>query len=255
MASQASHENHPLAENDEIDRIQSARMDAVSSLSGAVGHSLNNLLSGFVGYLTLLRSALPSEDARESVPRYLDALDTTVDRFRELTRTLMTVAGRTDAISRSVVDVGALVASLVANRDNISFEIPSDAKNVIGDSDLLTKVITRCIDGSAKVLPAVSRVSIAVEPTANNAAFDGCDTLESKQPFVWVSCDFEHESTDNIAFERFFEPYYTARDVGHGAEFLLSEAWVLTRALNGHIDVRAKSSSHTIVTVRLPSPS
>lgn len=246
------------AETGHVDGIQNVRMDAVSSLSGAVGHSLNNLLSGFVGYLMLLRSALPSGDIPESVPRYLDALDTTVARFRDLTRTLMTVAGRTEADPPSAVDVGAAITSVLAERDDgitVSCEIPSTGATVIADSDMLAKIFARCIDGGMAVLPKVTAISLTVEPYANSLTVEDCENRDVGGPHTNIQCVFEHQPTTNIAFERFFEPYYTARDVGHGAEFMLSEAWVLTHALNGHITACAESPNCTRISLCLPNAS
>ena len=238
----------------EIKQLQHARLESIGSTSGAIGHKLNNLLAGLLGYVTLLRRASETGKDPDAIGRYLDALDVTGGRVSELTKHLMTIAHRDKVQSASHVGTWAIVAEVAAASERevtVGEGISDDSDGVVGDAEMLRHIVEQLIDGVAEVLPDVSAISAS---GARGAVDDTVAVDLGMEPGSCVILAFEHEHgpVETITRERLFDPYYTIESKGRGAEFHLTEAWGEVCLHSGAIAVVPDGDSRTRVLLYLP---
>lgn len=92
--------------NDITDARESRRLEAVGSVSPAIAHDINNLLSGILGYTELLRS----EPAPDHSLEHLEEIAGAARRIASLTEILL--AFREGACTRKSLDLNALIRHL-----------------------------------------------------------------------------------------------------------------------------------------------
>jgi len=240
-------------------RLQMARVQSVASSSGAIAHKLNNVLSGLMGYTSLLRSAIESGSKPESIPRYLGLLEDATAKFLELTTQFMTIAQKAPAFPPEPVDiVNAIEAAIAEMPDDCSADLDSAAgpRAVMGNKATLPPAISFLVRAGALLLPDPKHTTVRVgveRPEAADLELLGT----APGTYKVVTIQTEHGPTDDEARERLFDPYFTAQAAGKGAELHLATALGTVVIHHGTVLVTADSETVTELRVFLPleSPS
>jgi len=236
-------------------RLQTARCESVASTSGAIGHKLNNLLAGLLGYLSLMRRS--AAGGSEPGNRYLDALDETGRRINELTRHLMVAAQKNISYSMQPIDPSVVVAEAVekvkqAKREvPIALEPPAELPSIEADKAGLEEALEHLIVGVMLVLPGMIRVSVAARVEEIEAERAELFRLVPGR-YLLVRVLFDHAPVREIVRERLFDPYFTVDGKGKGAELTLSRARGIIVLHKGTVIVTSRGTHRTQLEVLLP---
>jgi signal transduction histidine kinase len=242
------------AGDSELRRLQTARMESIASTSGAIGHKLNNVLAGLLGYVTLLRKAVEGDSKPEMISKYLGALDITGARVTELTQRLMVIAQKDTAPVAQIVDVLEIAGRVLGNPpDNLTItrSESSGTTTVYGEDESVGKIVEQLAVGVAEVLPGDREVTVTIEEMALGAGVGGALGIDSGR-YVAISFVHDHDPVTLSTLERLFDPYFTIEGKGSGAEMFLTEAWGYTRLHQGAIQITSETEQRTRISVYLP---
>jgi len=250
LATDATAEARDLAR-----RLQLARCESISAASGAIGHKLNNLLAGLLGYLALLRKAVTDRSPAETVTRYLEALEETGRRVHELTGLLMFVAQRSISFASRPGDVAAVMTGVLGRIPPtipVAYETPEPLPEAKIDPQLLGEALEQAITGVAGVLPGAKAVSVSL---AEEEVSSGLATSlgVAPGPYIVVRIGHKHDPVPPVARERLFDPYFTAQGKGKGAELYLARAWGIMTLHRGTILVTSSGPTDTRLDLFLPA--
>lgn len=236
-------------------RALMARLESIGASCGAVGHKLNNLLAGLIGYLTLLRRAVGGES--QSVQRYLDYLDETGGSIRDLTNQLIVIAQKNVSYAMQPVDSLLLTKRAVERACEarpglrVVLDEPTELTSIEADRAALEEAIAHLVRGVTVVLPATVAVSVSLARQEVDSDMAGLLGLPPGA-YVVVRISHTHGPVEAVVRERLFDPYFTHDGKGKGAELDLCKAWGIVALHRGTISVRAVGLEATHVEVVLP---
>lgn len=234
----------------EEELLKSQRLEAVGLLAGGIAHEFNNILTGVVGYLSLMRAGCPHTD--EKMMRILDKAERAALRARDLAGELVTFSKGGMPIRRRLPLQGwleAMVRDAVANSP-IAAEFQATAEPILlhADERQLRQAFANIIQNAREAMPAGGRLSVQAELYVVNG--------ESPIPLpagTYVRIHIEDEGA-GIALEnlgKVFDPFFTTKMNGRGLG--LATAYSIIKRHDGHIEVRSEPGRGTVVTVLLPA--
>ncbi len=242
--------------DDELDRLARTLNGMLARLDGAfsqvrrftadASHELQTPLTILKGELEVaLRSARSPEEYRETLQSGLDE----VNRMIELVNDLLLLARSEAGVlrrERHLLDLAELVQQvglrmkMIADSRSVELSIgPTGPALVLGDENLLTRLLSNLVENGIKYSGAGGRVSIGLELQGDRAAIHVTDT---------------GPGIPEDLHEQVFQPFFrspdalTQRGVGLG----LSIARSVALAHSGTLEVRSSPGRGSTFTVRLP---
>jgi PAS domain S-box-containing protein len=220
------------------------RLQSLGLLAGSVAHDLN----GFLGVVQANRAlAARAAEAGRSPAAYLEEIGRACDTAAATCKQLLTGAGR--ATRRAPIDLGAVVArTLRMLRSSIDEgvvveSITSPGMIIDGDEAaleaLVVNLVTNAVDAVSDVHPT-RRVVVTVAPTSQAAGARGSD-LKVEDNGVGI---------DPATREHMFDPFFTAKQSGHGLG--LSSVLGIVQTHSGSIAVDSEPGRGTKVVVSFP---
>jgi nitrogen-specific signal transduction histidine kinase len=234
---------------------QSARMEALGSLTAGIAHDFNNLLTVLVGNLYLV-----AEEVRDN-PKLFEKLKSARDagkRGADLIKQLLAFARR-EHIEADVIDPCRIVGDLVpllrralGNRISLDTELASSALLVRASTAQLESVIVNLAINARDAIEKKGRVLIRVAALHFSAAEAAQRGLISAGTYVVLGVADNGCGIPPEAIGRIFEPFFsTKRDRG-GTGLGLSMVRWFAEANGGSVQVDSAVGSGTTVTLMLP---
>ncbi len=235
---------------------QSQKMEAVGQLTGGIAHDFNNLLTGITGSLDLIAKRL-ADGQTGSVPRYIDAAQSSARRAAALTQRLLAFSRR-QTLDPKPTDVNRLVAGM---EELIRRTVgPGIAVEVVGagglwltqvDPSQLESALLNLAINARDAMPHGGRITIE---TANKW-FDhrGARDRElatGQYVELCVTDTGTGMTPDTIA--RAFDPFFTTKPLGQGTGLGLSMVHGFVRQSGGQVRIYSELGKGTTMSLYLP---
>jgi PAS domain S-box-containing protein len=229
---------------------QSARMEALGSLTTGIAHDFNNLLTVLVGNLYLV-----AEELRDR-PKLFERLKSARDaakRGAELIKQLLAFARR-EQVEAEAVDAAQVIAELapllrraLGVRIELTTDFDPDAAPITANRAQLESVIVNLAVNARDAIPNKGKIAVAVAPAAERETARG----GAARTAITVSDDGIGMPDDVV--DRVFEPFFsTKRDRGGTGLGLSMVRWFAEQA-NGSAHIASRVGQGTTVTLLLPA--
>lgn len=246
------------------------KMDALSRLAGGFAHDFNNVLTGIMGSLSVLKMMFEKAEApdRAEESRYLSMALDSCARAGDLTRQLLTLSRRDDK-KLVEVDLKASLSRIVQICRNsfpksieIEYREPGGAPMpVLGDQAQLEQAILNvCINafqamtlmrGQGEAEGGSLRVGIGtVEPDVRAPGL--LPELNLDERYAVVSIVDTGVGIDPESQKRLFEPFHTTKDKADGTGLGLSIVYSIMKQHSGSVEIRSSPGRGTSVNLYLP---
>jgi len=234
--------------------IQAQKMDAVGMLAGGIAHDFNNILSGILGFASMLQARVePGSD----MARYLTLIEQSAGRAAELTRQLLSFSRKSHlekrpvAIADVVEEVLSLVRPSVPRNVEVQVRTAGFQPRILGDRSQMVQVLLNlCINAVEAMKPYGGRLEIGVEvrelsleerrllqrPIAGRAV---CITVADTGPGM-----------DPEVRAHIFDPFFTTKEGGTGLG--LSIVYGIVTNHGGDVVVESEEGRGTTFRVYLP---
>ena len=219
----------------------SARLAAISRLTGGVAHEIKNPLQAITVHMEVLKSKLADQYDEvgveiETIAREILRLDRVVKTFLDFTRPV-DLKMRDLGMVTLVQDVAALVGPS-AGRQNVHIEVDSDSEEIFvhGDPDLLQQAILNVVANGVEAMKSggLLRIQLAREG-------DEC----------CVSISDEGAGIPPEIREQIFHLYFTTK--GKGSGIGLAVTFRVVQLHNGTIDFTSESGRGATFRLRIPA--
>jgi len=246
--------------------VHAQKMEALGQLAGGIAHDFNNLMTGVLGYTTLMK--LDPGDA-ESVHKSADIIEQAALRAAELTQKLLGFARKGKHqnapvnLHATIDETLAIIKRTIRPSITVVTDLSAPYHFVLGDPIQMQQIIlnlainardamdpdiggsdggilcisTRSRLGSADPLPGISTTSTEgeIRPTLEIEVRDtGCGIDEDKR-------------------EKVFEPFYTTKVDGRGSGMGLAMVYGIVSNHGGSITLESQKGKGTSFVIRLPS--
>jgi two-component system, cell cycle sensor histidine kinase and response regulator CckA len=235
--------------------IQAQKMESVGLLAGGIAHDFNNILTGVLGYASLMKGNLKDP---EKLRRYADLVEKSAGRAAALTQQLLGFA-RKGKYKVEPIYVNDLLRELIIflretfdRSIEIRFDAEDDVPVVRGDSTQIYQAMLNICINARDAMPEGGRLYIKTErhlqktekimdffkiPQGEYARIHITDTGTGMSPSVR---------------RRIFEPFFTTKGIGKGTGLGLAMVYGIVKNHSGYLDVYSEPGLGTTMHFYLP---
>ena len=238
---------------------QAQKLESLGILAGGVAHDFNNLLTAIIGNASLvLERTEPASPSR----MMLQALITASERAAQLTRQLLTYAGKDQGklqpldLAAMVRELAPLLTAIIPKMVNLSLELEEGVHRVEADPAQLQHVMMNLVINAAESIPAHTpgEVKVAVgrrtlQPEDYRDAVVPIET--SDREYVSFRVTDSGSGMDVATQSRIFDPFFTTKFQGRGLG--LAAVLGIVKGLGGTLTVRSAPRPGSVLTVLLPA--
>ena len=225
---------------------QAQKMDAVGTLAGGVAHDFNNILTGILGYASLLRQEV---DPDNPIHADVDAIAASARRAAELTKQLLTFSRRSPQSEMEPVDLSVIIREIefllsrtVEKSITVKIELEARSHTVEGNAGQLHQALLNLCLNARDAMPSGGVLSIRTGLTPPRGR------ERAGRLFIRVS-DTGVGMPQKVR-DRLFEPFFTTKENGRGLG--LAMVYGIVRAHGGEISVQTEPDAGTTFEFNLP---
>ncbi len=234
---------------------QAQRLEAIGTLAGGIAHNFNNLLTGILGNVELLRydGDLLAPRAEER----LVTLERLVESGASLTRQLLGYA-RGGRIEVRAIDLNAIIRETVdalgGTRREICFQCELDPAlpPIRADRVQVEQILLNLLINAIDAMSAGGEVTVTTSTVSHHCLGD-----RAYQPapgrYVRLAVRDTGVGMDEATQRRVFEPFFTTKGLGKGTGLGLSSVFGIVKGHAGYIDLESAPGVGTTFEVFLPA--
>jgi PAS domain S-box-containing protein len=251
--------NLELAEAlDELKRLQeqllhAQKMESIGTLAGGIAHDFNNILSGVLGYASLLRNKIDPEDP---LYRYVSTIEQSAIKASKLTQQLLTFGRATKYQVRPVNINPALEESLhilertITRKIQIEKDISPNLWTVEADISQIEQVVLNLCINARDAMPDGGTLTISSKNCyVGDEESRGHVGLE-KGNYVKISISDTGTGIPEDIRNRIFDPFFSSKEKGTGLG--LSVVYGIVKNHGGFVHVESRLGKGTTFDIFLP---
>ncbi|MDD3804807.1 MAG: ATP-binding protein [bacterium] len=236
--------------------LHAIKMETVCRLAGGIAHEFNNILMGISGYSQL---ALRHLKDNTSLKRDLELISELADRAAELTRQLLTFAGR-QPIDPSNADVNEIVSEAADMLEHITISqdaeliltLTAETEKICIDQNQIKQVLLNIVINACDAMLAGGTITLKTSEAIIAPETQVPVTGLKPGRYVQISITDTGCGMDEEIRQHIFEPFFTTRACGEGTGLGLSTAHSIIEQHKGGIGVTSKPGKGTTLDIYLP---
>lgn len=237
---------------------EAQKLESLGVLAGGIAHDFNNILMGILGHASLAARALPADsELRPSIEK----METAALRAAELTKQLMTYAGKERPVSqpldvsRLIEEMADLVKASLSKKAQLALDLAGQLPVVEGDPPQIRQVVMNLLTNAADALGArggaivVKTGSLECDRDYLGEFISDRDPSPGTYVFLEVSDNGSGMDKDTVA--RIFDPFYSTKADGRGLG--LATVLSIIRGHRGAIRVYSTPGIGTTIKALFPA--
>lgn len=228
----------------EEEHLLRKRMESIGMLAGGIAHDFNNMLTGILGYSSLIKKALLSDT---KLGRYAEAIEHSAQRASKLTQHLLNFSRRQKR-STGLVDINALI-------DDVLFLLKESFRDVRIEKDLAEE-LPHVRGDEAELQNVFLNLLINAKDAMNGSGMIGVTTETcSKGPgreYIHIRIEDTGKGIDEELRHRIFEPYFSTKESVSNLGMGLYLVDRVVKDHGGFIEVNSEKDMGTIFSVYFP---
>jgi PAS domain S-box-containing protein len=231
--------------------LQSQKMEALGQLAGGIAHDFNNLMTGVLGYTTLIK--LDSGD-RPEVYRSADVIEHAATRAAELTQKLLGFARRgkhqnTPVDIHAVVnETLAIITRTIAPTIALHTELDAEDHYVSGDPVQLQQMVLNLTINARDAIAQNGGVGTLTIRTKNAS-----EASEDSRSMIRIDVSDSGCGVPEHLRSKIFEPFFSTKEEANGTGLGLAMVYGIVCNHGGHIDLVSEVNVGTTFTILLPT--
>ena len=236
---------------------QSQKMEAVGQLTGGLAHDFNNMLTGILGGIDMVRRRI-GEGRVADADRFLEAAMQSGQRAAALTHRLLAFSRRQSLDSRPL-DVETLVGSMkdllqrtLGEQVRLETAVAKDVWTAVADDNQLESAILNLAINARDAMPRGGRLTIA----ARNVALSAERLVKSDRAepgdYVEIAVSDTGLGMSSDVLSKVFDPFFTTKPLGQGTGLGLSMIYGFVQQSRGHIEIESREGAGTTIRLYLP---
>ncbi len=226
--------------------LHAQKMEALGTLAGGIAHDFNNILTGILGFASLIKTELSPEHIIYS---YADQIEKSAARAARLTGNILTFARRsrfelkTVDVNKSISNVLQILERTVNKNIKIKLYTGKTPCYIEADDSKIEQALMNICVNAVEAMPEGGCLTIKTELFYNRLR--DCE-------FVKISIIDTGVGMDEETSKRIFDPFFTTKEKTGGTGLGLAIVYGIIKDLKGYIEVESVKGSGTKFSVNLP---
>ncbi|MBV7562126.1 ATP-binding protein [Pseudomonas sp. sia0905] len=247
----------PRSPDEELALQQSQRMDAVESVIDGVAHDFNNMLTGIIGALDIMKRHVGA-GRFDDLPRFIEAASISADRASALTQRLLTLSHR-QPLEAQPIEVSPLMTSLealirrsIGDGITLQGDYQHGAVRVLVDARQLESSVLNLAVNARDAMPDGGQIGL--HTSLVELQHECRAALPDLQPgrYLLIALSDTGTGMSSETLERVFDPFFTTKSVGQGSGLGLSMVHGFARQSGGQVTIHSEPHMGTTVRLYLP---
>lgn len=235
--------------------FQAQKMEAIGQLAGGIAHDFNNVLTGIIGFSTLIEMSMgEGNPQRENLNHVLAA----ANRAADLTRNLLAFS-RKQIINPQPIDLNQIVnkTEMFLKRiigEDIDFKaiVCQDVLTVNADSGQIEQVLMNLATNARDAMPKGGLLSLETGIVEMDEDYVKAHGYGEAGRYAVISFSDTGMGMDEATCKKVFEPFFTTKEVGKGTGLGLSIVYGIIKQHNGLINIYSEPGKGTTFKIYLP---
>ena len=234
--------------------LQQQKMESLGVLASGIAHDFNNILTGILGWTSLLKTMIKNEEHL----KMLDEIEKASNRASGLVRNLLGFArmGKYEIkplnLNNEVLNVLELLKPTIKKNINIVTELEPDLHSIDGDPDQIQQVIMNLAVNAIQAMPEGGTLTISTYNFVVTEEFARSHYNIESGDYVVLVVNDTGVGMDKKTLEKIFDPFFTTKKKGEGTGLGLSTVYGIVKNHKGAITVYSEVGKGTSFKVYLP---
>ena len=231
--------------------IHAQKMESLGLLTSHIIHDFNNLLSGIMGYASLLEKKIADNP---KLQKYVSTIITSSERASTLINQLLNFS-RKKMAEKEILNVNDLIKEaldfLAMNLKSINLDIQLYQSQILlqADKTKISQILINLIVNARDALESVDRPIIRLR-TDRVEISEQSDLLDGQYALIEISDNGSGIGTANQ--KKIFEPFFTTKGQGRGTGLGLAIVREIVQDYNGRIELDSQPGRGTKFSILLP---
>lgn len=228
---------------------QMHKLESLGILAGGIAHDFNNLLAAILGYVSLSKMHINSED---KIYTWMENAEKATLKAKGLTQQLLTFSKGGTPVKKGVPFAKLLKSSvdftLSGSTVRAEFSIPDDIWSAYADENQISQVISNLVMNAIQVMPERGTIRAGCE----NIVIQEGNPMPLKQGnYVKITIRDTGSGIAEEHLKKIFDPFFTTKEKGRGLG--LSICYSIIKRHDGYITFESKQGVGTTVYLYLPA--
>ncbi|MBN2399698.1 MAG: PAS domain S-box protein [Candidatus Aminicenantes bacterium] len=231
--------------------LQAQKMESLGLLTSHIVHDFNNLLSGIMGYASLLEKKIGDEP---KIKKYISSIINSSERASTLIGQLLNFS-RKKLAEKEIVDINSLIKEsldfLSMSLKTIHLDVQLHPGQILlqADKTKISQTLINLLINAKDALETSPNPTITVR-TGLTTISEHPNLMDGHYVRIQVGDNGRGISRENL--DRIFEPFFTTKGQGRGTGQGLAIVQEIVKDFNGRIDVKSEIDRGSIFTILLP---
>lgn len=234
--------------------IHSQKLEAIGRLSAGVAHDFNNILTGIIGFASLIQMLSTEENIKKQAANILYASENAADLTKSLlafSRKQIFNIKKAD-INNLLQNINKLIKRVIG--EDIHFELQLYNQPLISkvDSAQIESAILNLVANARDAMPDGGVLKIKTDIYYPDDFFLKRHEVSKDEKFAIITVSDTGIGIPENIRERIFEPFFTTKGPGKGTGLGLASVYGIVRQHNGFIELHSVVGKGTTFEIYLP---
>ncbi len=236
--------------------LQAQKMESMGILAGGMAHDFNNILSGILGYASLIKGQI-SED--NPIYNYVGVIEQSALRATKLTRQLL-IFSRQGSLQRKLCEINKVVKDTllivrhtIDKRIEIKTDLAPDLPLANADESQIEQVLLNLCINASDAIEGYGSLTITTELAVLDQPVEDSEKEKGDKEYIKISVSDTGFGIHPEIQHKIFDPFFTTKPKDRGTGLGLSTVYGIVKDHDGYIDFETEMGKGTTFHIYLPA--
>ncbi|MBW1979581.1 MAG: PAS domain S-box protein [Deltaproteobacteria bacterium] len=234
------------------------KMESIGTMAGGMAHDFNNILTGVLGYASLLKHRL---NDRVELQKFAQIIETSSIRAADLVRQLLAFSRGSQpdgfqliSTNRIIRETNKLLESTLPKKVEIKLELTSALPLIKANATQIQQAILNLCLNAKDAMPdgGEIRISTDIAEIKQNRSGQYGDLAAKPGKYVRIKVQDTGTGIPRENLSKIFDPFFTTKEVGKGSGLGLAMVYGIVKNANGYIHVESREGQGCLFELFFP---